>query len=864
MKNENVFFGEKSKTEPLYQVNEAVHTIEHGNVYIIHERYDHDAKEWVYLLRDRKIEQNYGNVPESKIMKGHQSGAVAFKNIHTQKDIDYIFESLPSDSKSIRDGHKYYHHREPQSNSLIIEPFARLDNDTFYKLLNDAKSKNKLRAVKVNVGEVYSLDSVSNKPIVKVKSIDKGDNGLLLEYLTQGEGAFFLPLTQFKAAIAIGEYVKINEAKSTPSVSETKMGLKKKNVIEVAGKEVLVQSFRFEEGYITANIRIMGIESGTVTYKPQGIEFTDILPSGGSHSGENLFKEFVEKNKVELKEALMEKYNIAPSVSKPKETDIEKIYEAAKEKALLSCPITVVKEIPKSKAFTLAHFELYKREPQNPITVTYYKKIKAWWYSKVMSYADWQSIIPMLSDEKMKENAGTNYPKDDEGIDIYYRALRTYYEKKEFYIIYDEDAQNGVKSTPSVTKPKAVNLSYKKGDLVSVKEFYEPLTVKELPKNKTQFVGVTKTGSEVTLLMSDIEGYAPAQSKELEAIVPYWVELSSASNLDYMTSDRGVMEQVMKIKGQTYFPANNLLEAKKLVQEFIREYELGGGNFTGGRVVDTDFKFVARISYNGRIWAQEGDWAPNSPEILLDEAGNILKIDNSAQLKAIEFAKKFDIYAITESLQALGYEKFRDGEFSLDIPGGIVVATCLHSIALCKVQIFAHINGGSQPGESWNFDDPIEFLAKAAGFRKLLKGKQDESLRINSFSRPQKSTHGFIFNDSGVVMNPIKVVLHEKGYQERLIIKLAQVEDGKWITGYEHSDFNSGGGSSPSNYKGVKKYDTQQEAFFAEVESLRESKQNSAYVQSKIKAYMLKLVKAEIKKLEIVVDGTRCSIVKKK
>ncbi len=38
---------------------------------------------------------------------------------------------------------------------------------------------------------------------------------------------------------------------------------------------------------------------------------------------------------------------------------------------------------------------------------------------------------------------------------------------------------------------------------------------------------------------------------------------------------------------------------------YIADNDLGGGNWTGGRVTDQTGKTVARISYNGRIWSPE-------------------------------------------------------------------------------------------------------------------------------------------------------------------------------------------------------------------------------------------------------------------
>ena len=64
-------------------------------------------------------------------------------------------------------------------------------------------------------------------------------------------------------------------------------------------------------------------------------------------------------------------------------------------------------------------------------------------------------------------------------------------------------------------------------------------------------------------------------------------------------------QELQKPKGLVYFEVNSLLEAKNLTQKFIKEFNLGGSNWVGGRVVDEVNNFIARISYNGRVWEGE-------------------------------------------------------------------------------------------------------------------------------------------------------------------------------------------------------------------------------------------------------------------
>ena len=70
-------------------------------------------------------------------------------------------------------------------------------------------------------------------------------------------------------------------------------------------------------------------------------------------------------------------------------------------------------------------------------------------------------------------------------------------------------------------------------------------------------------------------------------------------------SNNQKFEELHKPKGLVYFEVNSLLEAKNLTQKFINEFDLGGSNWVGGRVIDEENNFVARISYNGRVWEDE-------------------------------------------------------------------------------------------------------------------------------------------------------------------------------------------------------------------------------------------------------------------
>lgn len=88
----------------------------------------------------------------------------------------------------------------------------------------------------------------------------------------------------------------------------------------------------------------------------------------------------------------------------------------------------------------------------------------------------------------------------------------------------------------------------------------------------------------------------------------FYVELGAVGNTDYGHRDRLRHAFVRK----TRVPVDSLAEASRVTQDFIREHELGGGNWTGGDVMDEKGRFVAYVSYNGRIWDSKG---PDAKEL---------------------------------------------------------------------------------------------------------------------------------------------------------------------------------------------------------------------------------------------------------
>jgi hypothetical protein len=89
----------------------------------------------------------------------------------------------------------------------------------------------------------------------------------------------------------------------------------------------------------------------------------------------------------------------------------------------------------------------------------------------------------------------------------------------------------------------------------------------------------------------------------------YYVGLGSTSALwKWETfSDNEKIEEMSKPNGLVYFEVKSLKEASVLVRKFITQFNLGASNWTGGIVLDSEQKIVAKVSYNGRVW-DNLDW----------------------------------------------------------------------------------------------------------------------------------------------------------------------------------------------------------------------------------------------------------------
>ncbi|PQJ82464.1 hypothetical protein [Polaribacter glomeratus] len=80
-------------------------------------------------------------------------------------------------------------------------------------------------------------------------------------------------------------------------------------------------------------------------------------------------------------------------------------------------------------------------------------------------------------------------------------------------------------------------------------------------------------------------------------------EVNTGKFEQYSTNAK--FEELSKPNGLIYYEVKDLEEASSICRKFIQTYSLGSGNWLGGRVINEKSDFLARISYNGRIWDNE-------------------------------------------------------------------------------------------------------------------------------------------------------------------------------------------------------------------------------------------------------------------
>lgn len=94
----------------------------------------------------------------------------------------------------------------------------------------------------------------------------------------------------------------------------------------------------------------------------------------------------------------------------------------------------------------------------------------------------------------------------------------------------------------------------------------------------------------------------------------YEVHLANVGN-----PDRGQdpTQPVYGTESGIWKPVGSLREASQACRNYIEDNELGGGNWSGGKVRRvSDGEVVAEISYNGRAWTPKpegGNWQDQQP-----------------------------------------------------------------------------------------------------------------------------------------------------------------------------------------------------------------------------------------------------------
>lgn len=81
----------------------------------------------------------------------------------------------------------------------------------------------------------------------------------------------------------------------------------------------------------------------------------------------------------------------------------------------------------------------------------------------------------------------------------------------------------------------------------------------------------------------------------------YQVELSHTKNQDIA----GGYWSDAPTEGRAKVQVETMQDASELCRSYIERNGLGSGNWTGGNVYEGK-KQVARVSYNGRVWAMDG------------------------------------------------------------------------------------------------------------------------------------------------------------------------------------------------------------------------------------------------------------------
>ena len=86
-----------------------------------------------------------------------------------------------------------------------------------------------------------------------------------------------------------------------------------------------------------------------------------------------------------------------------------------------------------------------------------------------------------------------------------------------------------------------------------------------------------------------------------------FIQLSSCfddTNICAFTASQ-YLEAIERPYGNCYYEVSSIKEAIILCEEFRKYFNLDGSNWSGGRIVDNEMKFIAKVSYNGTVCKSE-------------------------------------------------------------------------------------------------------------------------------------------------------------------------------------------------------------------------------------------------------------------
>ena len=75
------------------------------------------------------------------------------------------------------------------------------------------------------------------------------------------------------------------------------------------------------------------------------------------------------------------------------------------------------------------------------------------------------------------------------------------------------------------------------------------------------------------------------------------------------------IDELTKPHGDIYYEVESIIHAREICMNFIARFHINGNNWIGGRIVDENFNFICRVSYNGRIW--DSDFDNNLPNEIM-------------------------------------------------------------------------------------------------------------------------------------------------------------------------------------------------------------------------------------------------------